>query len=127
MLTSLAAVLRPSIGGFIGTAFGWRNLMKGLSCWGGLTILLMYFIPESNAAVLAAAAQQPGPPPANPPSAGAAPGEAEAASPPPSASPPPRPACPSCLTWSKLRRMYSNVDFVGLTVAAAINMGAARD
>ena len=42
----------PSIGGLIGSEFGWRNLMKGLSAWGALTMALMQLVPESNASCL---------------------------------------------------------------------------
>ena len=38
----------PSIGGFIGSAVGWRKLMWGLVGWGALTMLTVYFVPESK-------------------------------------------------------------------------------
>ena len=37
----------PSIGGVVGAAFGWRNLMRALSVWGALTIPLVLLLPES--------------------------------------------------------------------------------
>ena len=37
----------PSIGGAVGAAFGWRNLMRALSVWGALTIPLVLLLPES--------------------------------------------------------------------------------
>lgn len=96
----------PSIGGFIGSAVGWRKLMWGLVGWGVLTMLTVYFVPESKP-------MQRSPTPAvsdrnkrpvwqllNPITL-IFPG----------------------LDCSKLRRMMTNADYVGLTIAAAIMMG----
>lgn len=112
----------PSIGGFIGTAFGWRNLMKGLSVWGGLTICLMYFIPETNAAHLPprrSAASSP----ATATTTNAALAAADDAAPP---KPQRRQGRCAGLGWEQFRRMGTNADFLGLTVSAAICMGAVR-
>ena len=91
----------PSIGGVIGAAYGWRDLMKGLACWGVLNLVLMYFLPESLPA--------------------------------PDGAPKPRQhikgpcsiLCPG-LNVEKFHRMIHNVDFVGLSVSAALCMGAVR-
>ena len=91
----------PSIGGAIGTAFGWRNLMRGLAGWGVLTLLSMYFIPESLQK------------------------ETEDAPPKPRAKGPCAILFPGC-DAAKFRRMATNIDFVGLTVSAAVAMGAVR-
>lgn len=131
----------PSIGGFVGTAVGWRNLMKGLAGWGVLNLLLFSFIPESNAAHLDA--QQPStsltrPPPQadatghpEPPSHDATDAGARPPPPPTATAPAPKPPRPlrrfrTGLDASKFRRMATNVDFLGLTAAAAICMGAVR-
>ena len=90
----------PSIGGLVGTAFGWRNLMRALSVWGALTIPLVLLLPESL------------PPPADRPKRHAQWNPFAI-------------LCPG-LDLSKLKRMAVHVDFMGLTVAAAIAMGAVR-
>ena len=90
----------PSIGGAIGSAFGWRNLMRGLAGWGVLTLLLVGLLPESLP-------------------------RDEAAHKPSTTLNPCAIICPG-LSCAKLRRMASNVDFVFLSGAAAICMGAVR-
>ena len=118
----------PSIGGVIGTAVGWRKLMYGLSVWGVLTILLMYFIPESNAAARRGGAVAP-------PSDAAEHTQLDA----PSAGDAPKPPAlrssrvggggrwsSGWLDCEKLRRMAFNADFVGLTMTAAFCMACVR-
>ena len=90
----------PSIGGAIGSACGWRNLMRGLAVWGALTLLLVGLLPESLP-------------------------RDETAAKPKSKLNPCAIICPG-LTCAKLRRMSSHVDFVFLSGAAAISMGAVR-
>ena len=94
----------------MGTALGWRNLMRILSGWGVLTLLLMYFIPESlqKAPRVALEADGTAAPPLKPRAKG-----------------PCEILCPG-LSCAKLRRMLGHADFVGLTGAAAIAMGAVR-
>ena len=81
---------------------GWRNLMKGLAGWGVLTMGSIYLIPESLASRV----------------------EGRDA-PPKRRAGPCTILCPG-LDGTKFRRMVSNPDYVGLSIAAAICMGAVR-
>ena len=80
---------------------GWRNLMRGLAVWGALTLLLVGLLPESLPRDVST--RKPSAATLNPCAI----------------------ICPG-LSCAKLRRMASHVDFVFLSGAAAICMGAVR-
>ena len=108
----------PSFGGFIGNAIGWRALMWGLSGWGAINMLLMYFIPESNQQVVDQQQQQQQQQQVADPDAPKLRQQRACKS-------PCGILCPE-LNGAKFRRMATNVDFIGLTVCTAICMGAVR-
>lgn len=46
-LRPIAIVCAPSVGGLLGSVFGWRNVFRALAVWGGLLFLAVAGLPET--------------------------------------------------------------------------------
>ena len=145
MLRPLMIMAAPVVGGGLASAIGWRKLFYVLAAWGVLTMVLVNCcIPESNSETLAEekarakqAKQQGGGAAelrANLLAGGGGGGGGEQGAVDKPVHGPAEPG--TCArwgeailpgaSWAKMRRMFGNSDYFGLTITAALFMAAVR-